>query len=276
MNETTQTEIRREGDPAFPQANSGNDNPPDSSSVDKTNDAEQTPPSEGEQKPDAKQADGEEAKDRGFADDPRWKEREEHWKGRYNSQEERHLNERNEDRAAIASLREEIENLKGGGPQAKAPGIPDIPEWFNGDERQWAQFVEWNRGLVKQAEENVRKALTSESEQEQQKIDKATQWLEQELTAIEGDKELNPEGVKIDRPKLLQLCLDEKLVDTEGRWNYRAAFKMLHPRQVFEAKKALDEKKKVASATTSEKRAETAPPPFMTSEDFRKPGARPW
>ena len=51
--------------------------------------------------------------------------------------------------------------------------------------------------------------------------------MESEIAAIEGDKTLNPDALKVDRNKLLKTAFDNKAVDTDGRWNYRLAFKLM-------------------------------------------------
>jgi len=51
---------------------------------------------------------------------------------------------------------------------------------------------------------------------------------------------------------------------------------MLKPQEVFQAKQALDEKKRIANATMQGDRAESKPGQYMTSDDFKKPWARPW
>ena len=98
MNEESMTQFRTEGQPAFPVVDTGNDNPAPSSGGEETT-TEQTPSSEGEQTgteetpAEGGEAGGEGGDDRGFADHPRWKEREENWTTRFNEQETRHADE---------------------------------------------------------------------------------------------------------------------------------------------------------------------------------------
>ncbi len=268
MGEETTTQIRQEGQPAFP-SDTENDNSADSS-PEETND-DQTQSQEGESNS-GENKDGGDNK-RGFADDPRWQQREGDWKKRFNEQEERHTGE-------IAKLREEFQQQLDKLTKGDSGAPMDIPTWFGGGEKEWREFLAWNATMTKQAEkqaeENAYKRLTGEQAEEQKRIDEATEYFNKEVIDIEQDPVLNPQGEKIDRNKLLKFALDNDLVDSKGRWNYRAAFKMMKPQEVFRAKEALKDRKQIAGATTSEHRAETKPTDVATSETFKKPGARPW
>ena len=71
--------------------------------------------------------------------------------------------------------------------------------------------------------------------------------------------------------------LDNKLIDTEGRWNYRAGMRILNGMQAAPAKKPdTTDKKQVAAASTSGGTGGGDPKPksYMTSADFKKD--RPW
>lgn len=280
MSEEVQTGFRAEGEPAFPAASTENENSAASSTGEQTN-GDQSQSQEGQENSGGSKdgtADKVEVKDPwaglpDLATHPRWKERETDWTSRFNQQEERHVQE-------LAKIREEISGRANGGANqgqgGDANAAQNIPAWFGGDAEQWAGFQEWNKGLIQQAREGAASDVQKKSEEEQAKIQAATDFLNSEVSAIEGDKELNPQGSQVDRNKLLKFVVDNDLVDSKGQWNYRAAFKMMGAKEVFKAKAAMDEKRAIASATTSEGRAETTPPEVMTSADFTKPGARPW
>lgn len=266
MTEIIPTQFKVEGQPAFPIENTENVNSPDSSSVQETK-TDQTPSSQENQNATEKKNDG---SPENFADHPRWKEREEDWTRRFNDQEKRHVDD-------LAKLRQEFIQTKTPEQKAQTVSAPEeVPAWFGGDEQQWIEFQKWNKGLAAQAEENALKRLASQNEAEQKKIDDATTYLNDQVSELEKDKDLNPQGEKVDRNKILKFVLDNELVDTKGRWNYKAAFKMMKAGDVFKAKEALIEKRQVAAATTSENRSETKPPPFMTNQDFSRPENRPW
>jgi len=275
MNEETQTQIRQEGDAAFP-TDSGNDNPSDLSSVNeegdkKETDTDQTPLSEENKDQTDKKTGGEDEEDRGFVDHPKWKKREEDWKERFNEQETRHTDE-------ITKLREDFEeNLGDKGSKAPVEGEDvEIPYWFNGDTKQFNDFLKWNQGLLKEQEGAIRKALTEESEAEQKKLDEATTWANDEISAIEVDKKLNPSGEKIDRNKLMAYVLKNRNIDEKGRWNWRQGFRYMNLEGATKGDKARQEKKQVASATSTERRADTKDPDVVTSKHYENPGNRPW
>lgn len=281
MNEQISAQFRTEGTPAFPVESPESDN--SAASPAETTDTTQTQSQEGEQAPAESQAGGEEGgKDRGFADDPRWQERESDWKTRFNEQETRHTDE-------LKKLNESIPNLianalKEAGVSKDAPTAPasvtpqQIPSWFGGDEQQWAEFQGWNNTLIAQAEDRgaqkAQKAIEDKSTAEQKAIEDATNYMNSEIGVIESDKTINPQGVKVDRNKLLKFTIDNDLVDSNGRWNYKAAFRLMQG--VNAPAPANQDRKKIAAETTSDNRPEVRPDPIVTSSDFSKPGARPW
>lgn len=279
MTEEIATQFKTEGQPAFPVTDTENANSAASSTGEQTN-TEQTQSQGGEQtQAQSKDGGAGQQEDGGLLDHPRWKEREADWTKRFNDQEARHVEE-------LQKLREEITAKIGGNTQGKeaqaaatiTPG--QVPSWFGGDEQQWAEFQQWNNGLLSQAKAEARSEaldeIKSKSEAEQKAIDEATTYMNTEITAIESDKELNPKGEKIDRNKLFKIAHDFKLVDTEGRWNWRAAY-LISKNQFTSSKNAsTEERKAIANATISDNRGETKPAPYATSADFSKPGARPW
>lgn len=262
MTEEIKTEFKREGDPAFPAEDTENDNSGDSSPEEKETDTDQTPAPEEDKKEEA------ENKDDGdnLADHPRWKERESDWKKRFNEQEERHTGD-------ISKLREEMEGKIG---EVKPKPEIKIPSWFGGDEDQWKSYQQDFNERVKEAKEGAVKEIESKTENEKKSIEEATNYYKEEVATIESDKELNPEGQKIDRNKLLKFVLDNEIVDTKGRWNYKLGFKMMKAMKTSTKDSELEEKKRIAGLSNSERRAEKQPTAFKTSEDFEGPNEKPW
>lgn len=255
------TEFRTEGQPAFPVENKENDNSSESS-TEKT-DGDQTQSDAGDQNADVKKDD---TKDN-LADHPRWQEREKDWTKRFNDQETRHTQE-------IEQIRKDIESKF----EKKRENLAesDVPEWFGGDAKAWEQYKSHEESRLNQAEERALKRLEEKADKEQKAISDATAYFNESITSIESDKTINPEGKKVDRNKLLKFVLDNELVDTKGRWNYKAGFLMMKGNVSSAKTDSIDEKKKIASASTTDNRAEVKPGEFMTSDDFKKPGARPW
>lgn len=280
MAEETQTNFKTEGELAFPVVEKETDNSSDPSSVkEKETNTDSTQSQDGDQKSgeeNKESGDNPEGKNnekkKGLADHPRWKKREANWKKRYNDQEERHTND-------IFKLREEFDGkIAGAGQsnQSRDNTLVKVPDWFGGDEKQWEAFQDWNKGLLKESQEGALKTIASQEEGNQKKIDEATKYFTDQVEELETDAEINPSGNKIDRNKLLKFVLDNDLVDSQGRWNYRAALIMMKTGVKSIKAKNTDDRKKLASMTNSENRAESKPSTIKTSEDFAKPGARPW
>lgn len=265
MSDTTQTQFARpEGTPAFPDvADTGNDNPADSSSDEETTtDPTQTPDGDENTGEEEKQDNGE---TKNLNDHPRWKQREEDWKNRFNDQEKRHTDE-------IQKLRQDMESHY----NKSSNDDSDVPQWFGGDENQWQDFVKWNDEQVGRVKSDALSEINSKNQEEQNAIEEATEYMNSEIDTIQSDKTLNPDGVQVDRNKLLKFVLDNELVDTQGRWNYKAGWRLMQAGVKSAKDKTLNAKKEVASATTKKGKVTTDKPSYMTSEDFSNPNNRPW
>ena len=268
MSEKIQAQPDAEGQPVSPATDTETDNSADSPTVDeKETDIDPTPSSEEDKDTDGDKKDDDTDEPTDLHSNPRWKERENDWKERFNDQEKRHLD-------AVEKLREEFGSKITESKGDETPSV--VPSWFGGDEQQWKEFQSWNQGLHTKTQENIQKGITEKSEAEQKQIDDATKYLNSELSTIESDKELNPDKLKIDRNKLLKFVMDNELVDTQGRWNYKAGWQMMRAGLTQVKNKSIEEKKKLAGATTSDKGSEEGSKDFSTSETFDNPGNRPW
>lgn len=261
MGMTTPTQIRVEGQPAFPVTDTENDNSAASSAGEETG--------AGNEEATGNEANAAEGADTGegseFHKHPAWQKREETWKTRFNDQEKRFQDE-------MRKFREEL------GPKSK-PAAPaadqeaEIPEWFGGTLEQWkayeAHMLSKAESVIEMREAKAREA----KEAEESAVKDATDYLKNELKAIEADKELNPTGEKIDANRLLKFVLENNLIDTQNRWDYRKGFRFMKQGEHTRSSHAGD-RKKVAGATTSESRAEKPGTSLKTREDFQK--KRPW
>lgn len=205
-------------------------------------------------------------KDVPFHEHPRWKQRESEWQQKFNEQEQRHQND-------IKAIREEF-----GAARKENAEATEIPSWFGGDQKQWDQFREWNDKQISSAEERALKKLGETRKAEDDAVKEATEYMRTELSFIESDDELNPEHKKVDPNKLLKFVMDNDLVDSKGRWNYRAGWRMMKGSASTTkppAKPNTTDRKVLAGATTTQpQKGETKPKAFKTSEDFKQ--SRPW
>lgn len=261
MTEDNKAQFRTEGDKAFPTADKENENS-SSSPEGEENNGDQNGSSADDRNGDGNNKGTDEDKDAGFLNHPRWKEREEDWKKRFNDQEARH-------QADIQAIREEFSGArKDNANQTK------IPSWFGGDQEQWDAYRADRDAEIKAAEERAIERVKSEKSSEEKAIKEATDFMQSEIAAIESDKTLNPDGSKVDPNKLLKFVLDNDLVDSKGRWNYRAAYRIMRANSVSTTASTGD-RKKIAGATTSDSKPESTPKDYKTSADF-KGANRPW
>jgi hypothetical protein len=194
-----------------------------------------------------------------FNEHPAWQRREKEWKERFDKQEFRHQDD-------IKSLREEFSaNRKDNAEQS-------IPSWFGGSDEQWKSYQEHEEKRIKDAEERAFQRLNSVKSAEDKAVKEATEYMQNELSEIEKDKELNPTGSKIDQNKFIRFVLDNKFVDIEtGKWDYRRAWKFYQP---LKSNFGKDDRKELAGLLTSESKGENKPNAYKTSKDFKS--SRPW
>jgi len=276
MSEDTQAQFKTEGQPAFPVTDTETEDSADSSTEKTTTDPTQS--LEGDENSDGKKQGSEDPDDKKKDDEksldqhPRWQQREQDWKERFNEQEKRHTE-------AIERLRKEFSPKKDDSKEQE-PSEEEPASWFGGDSQQWKEFLAWNQSLVGKARENAVKEITERQESDKKAQEEATQFFNDQVKEIEGDQSTNPDGYKIDRNKLLKTVLDNKLVDTQGRWNYKAGWSILKAQENQDSNSSIndtiEEKKKVAGATQTEKKSEPVKPNYATSDTFADPSQRPW
>ena len=260
--------------PTFPLDVTENDNSADSQPVKET-DTNQSQSSDEDKKQTENENDSVnsqddeknlENKEKNLADNPRWKEREDDWKKRYNDQEVRHTDE-------ITKLREEVKGQIDG--LNKDNSSTNVPEWFAGDEESYKQYLDDTQSLISLSKKEVREELikefNSKSISEQKAISEATQYFNNIVNDLEAET-----GQKIDKNKLSKITLDEQLVDIEGRWNYRAAFKIMNAVKSNRKDNIINEKKKIASDAVSRNDSDDKKSVYTTSEDFQGTGKKPW
>jgi len=268
-------ETQQEGEITFDESVEGDETSTDSPS--ENNDTEDTQSPDGDDENSQDDTDDDDD-DTGDGDDdvddktpfhkhPRWIERETEWTGKFNEQETRHQDD-------IKKLHEEI----GAKPSAEASSKP-MPSWFGGSKEQWEVYQADQRAEIDSAVEKATKGTLDKIDGakavEQKAIDDATAYMKSEITAIEGDTTLNPSGKKVDPNALLKTVMDNELVDSKGRWNYRAGMKILSATPAKTVKKPDNgAKKKIAGATTSESKGESPPKAFKTTKDFKND--KPW
>lgn len=239
------------------------------------NQDEADPSPEGEKKNTQEDPD----KDTPFHEHPRWKEREDEWTKRFNDQETRHQETLKQ---ALDGIRDEFKEARKENKEQVA-----IPEWFGGTQEQWNAYrADRDKELLEAEERAEKRALdkfeskkTEESkakESEETRVKEATEYMQAELKVLETDKTLNPDALKVDPTKLVQYTIDNMLIDAQGRWDYRKAFRFMKAEGLIKPGTTVSkDRKELADATVDkESKGEPSPQNFKTSKDFKK--NRPW
>lgn len=257
--------IPQEGEISFPEENEEDTSsaPPAENNEDDT----QSPEGDDENAQDDDEGDDTDAddpdKDVPFHKHPRWTQREKEWQDRFNEQEQRHQDDIKAVREEFAAARKDNkENI-------------EIPGWFGGTQEQWDEYRQWNDQQIKAAEDRALARLGETKSAEDKAVKEATDFMRSEITAIQSDTKLNPSGKPIDPNKLLKIVMDNDLVDSKGRWNYRAGMRFMNAGSTAApVAPNTSDKKKIAGATTSDPKGEQKPKPFKTSDDFKS--SKPW
>lgn len=166
-----------------------------------------------------------------------------------------------------AKLREEFDAKYGKKPD-QDPSADEIPGWFGGDAKQWKDYQAHLANTAKDTEERAYQKFKSERDAVDKAQKDANEWFESEIKAIETSAKTT-----IDRNKLLELVVKHELVDSKGRWNYKAAYEIL--KGATSTQDPNKDRKKLADSTTQDGGGgEPESKTYKTSEDFRK--ERPW
>jgi len=266
-------ETPTEGDQAFPSVdedNTSTDSPSENNDTDETRSVDGDDEENSQQDTDGdddnadsgEDGDEDDSKKTPFHDHPRWKLRETEWDTRFNDQESRHQED-------MKQLREDITKA----PKAPAESAP-IPTWFGGDQAQWDAYQADRAGEIKAAEDRVLESVNGKRTAEQKAVQEATDYMKSEVVSIETNKNLNPSGKKVDSNKLLKIVMDNELIDSKGRWNYKAGMIIMNAQSGIKPAQSSDDKKKIAGATTSDSKGEDKPKAFKTTKDFKM--NKPW
>lgn len=256
MSDNDMAEFQREGDITFESETTEEDTSADSPSED-DNQGGETPSTQGEN--------NEPSDTTPFDQHPRWKERETDWDRRFNDQESRHQKDLKDLREEFAGRRED---------NAKAT---EIPAWFGGDQKQWDAYRADQDTQLRASETRIIESLEKKRDEGNNAVQEATDYLRSEVAAITADKTLNPSGEAIDAEALLKTVLENELIDSKGRWNYRAGFKIMKQAGSPAAPVRTPQqqaRKEAGAATASGPRGEAPKKDYVTSDDFKT--NRPW
>ena len=193
-----------------------------------------------------------------FHEHPRWKEREAAWEKRFSDQEVA-FNKRLEEIGTVATHKEMKSD--------------EIPEWFGGDAKQWKAFQDHFQNNLKAVEDRAYERIKNEKETQDKAIADANNWFEESHKTLESEN-----GLTIDRNQLLETALKYELIDTKGRWNYRAALEIMKSSGLVSKDANLKDRKDFAKATVrGSNKGENTDKSIVTSDDFATgKKERPW
>lgn len=208
---------------------------------------EKEEPQEGESTP--------EEKDVPFHKHPRWIERETELKT-LREQEEAHARE-------IAELRTEVSHKL-------ESNDTSIPEWFRelyGDSASaWKKYEH----REKERETEIEQRLIQRQElAEKQKVEEATRWNKW----VDGELEqLQSEGHKFDRNKLIKTMLDFRPTDDSNNFDFRkglAIYQALEEKEKTKDVEKSNARKELADTTTKVSRGDPPQKDYLTAKDLR-------
>lgn len=252
---------------------------PDSQTGKKPDETENGEEETTEEKPDG----GEEKKPQPFHKHPEWIKREKTW--------EKRLEDSNRETTAKfeAKIKELESKISTRQEVHDELTDADIPEWFNGDLKQYKAYYNHQTGLMEKKAEAIAnrileardKKAAESSEREQHEVREATEWLESEISRIESDEKLNPTGEPIDRAELFRIAQENDLIDSKRRWNYAAAYRIYASErkgdggELDENKKEQIAKRNIAALTTKkDSKASGTQKAVATSDSLKKDS--PW
>lgn len=145
-----------------------------------------------------------------------------------------------------------------------------IPGWFGGDADQWKEYQADQARIIEETETRAIQRIEDKKTKEEEALKVAQDWFEENIKSLESDKTLNPTGEKVDRNLLLKTAMDEELIDTQGRWNYKAAYKIIKNSGKSEDDSNIEERKRLADVSaSSSNKGEPKNKDFKTSKDFK-------
>jgi hypothetical protein len=152
----------------------------------------------------------------------------------------------------------------------EAPRV-ELPSWWGGDEKQWTEFQAHLSTLEEKAAQRAISQFKSEQEQQKSAIESANAWFQSSINDLKSSGETIDDNTV---NRILKKAEEEQLIDSQGRWNYKAAWKLLKAEDTAATPKPnVDEKKQIAGASTAPQ-TEPEKRSYKTSDDFR--GKKPW
>jgi len=127
---------------------------------------------------------------------------------------------------------------------------------------------DWKKQIVSEAKAEALLAVKQEKLQYENAVKRSEAWIDSQLEA------LTAEGRTYDKNKLLKIVSDNQLLDAEGNWNIRAAYKIYEGENRPDTAKA-QARKQLADTTTAPSKGDTSKKSKLSWEQMRKAGTHP-
>lgn len=190
------TGVTTESQAAFLDTDTQKDTATDSSTDNKPTDT--TPPAAGDKPPAANE-------NVPWHKDPRWQE----WQ---------------DERKTLKATVEELLPLKDLASRFQAEPTK-IPSWFTRlygeDQAAWQEYQTWDKSRGDEIKSSAIKEYEAKQKQQADAIADANEHFKTSVA------ELTAAGETVDSNKLLKFVMDNDLVDSTGKWNYKAGFKFM-------------------------------------------------
>lgn len=140
----------------------------------------------------------------------------------------------------------------------------EVPAWWGGDEAGYKSYLDEIDRLIDTKATAKLEAFKSEQMGEQTRIREAQEYMESTFSQL---------GITDDnlRNRVLKKVEDEKLVTTDGKWNWSAGYKLVLAEDALNTTKPnTEEKKRIAAASTTKDTTPEAEKSYITTDDIAK------
>jgi hypothetical protein len=146
-----------------------------------------------------------------------------------------------------------------------------VPEWFKsiyGDSPEaYKLHQQHEKDLIQQAKVEALKEIEASKSQAQAEEQAANQWLEDSIT------ELQTQGLKFERNKLLKIALEYSPTDENGNLSMKKAYSIYEKLEAAEGNDKSEARKKLASIVTPDSsNVSEGKKDYLTAADIRKMG----
>lgn len=262
--------VAKEGDEPFKEQDKEEKETPPAPPAEAKPEEEKSPPSQGEKKEEVPPSTEDDSK-LPFHKHPRWKQM---------FEDNETLKQQVEE---LSRFKEEVTPLLEEGQKRKSQEVPDwFTEVFGDNQAAWNKFEQYNKEQQEQIRTQILQEIESERVSQQTESKKWSDWVETSLVNLgeEVGTNLAPGTAEKQnnlRNELLKVMADYRPSDEQGNLDFKKGYEILQRQKELDSLKSnapakSEERKKIASSTTSGSQAEEQPKGFVTWAETRKRG----